>query len=111
MSKNHSSQGEQRSLALGLRLAGHEIVKKTTGIEPIILLDDVFSELDDTRCQILIELLPKNRQLGHKNIEFLSNDPPFRHQNIEFLANDPPPGHRERSALWVLSLELDGRLG
>ncbi|MFL3019056.1 MAG: DNA replication/repair protein RecF [Acidimicrobiales bacterium] len=61
LSKNHSSQGEQRSLALGLRLAGHEIVKKTTGIEPIILLDDVFSELDETRCQILIELLPKKQ--------------------------------------------------
>ena len=59
VSKSHSSQGEQRSLALGLRLSGHELVKKTTGSEPIVLLDDVFSELDNTRCQILIELLPK----------------------------------------------------
>ena len=61
LSKNHSSQGEQRSLALGLRLAGHEIVKKTTGREPIVLLDDVFSELDETRCQTLIDLLPKKQ--------------------------------------------------
>ena len=61
LSKNHSSQGEQRSLALGLRLAGHEIVKKTIGSEPIVLLDDVFSELDDTRCHILIDLLPKKQ--------------------------------------------------
>ena len=59
VSKSHSSQGEQRSLALGLRLSGHELVKKITGNEPIVLLDDVFSELDNTRCQILIELLPK----------------------------------------------------
>ena len=61
LSKNHSSQGEQRSLALGLRLAGHEIVKKISGSEPIVLLDDVFSELDDTRCQTLIDLLPKKQ--------------------------------------------------
>ncbi|MFL3011490.1 MAG: DNA replication/repair protein RecF, partial [Acidimicrobiales bacterium] len=61
LSRTHSSQGEQRSLALGLRLAGHEIVKKTTGCEPVVLLDDVFSELDDTRCQILIDLLPKKQ--------------------------------------------------
>ena len=61
LSRNHSSQGEQRSLALGLRLAGHEIVKRTTGSEPVVLLDDVFSELDDTRCQILIDLLPKKQ--------------------------------------------------
>ena len=61
LSKTHSSQGEQRSLALGLRFAGHEIVKKTTGSEPIVLLDDVFSELDDTRCRTLIDLLPKKQ--------------------------------------------------
>jgi len=61
LAKSHASQGEQRSLALGLRLAGHEVVKKTTGSEPIVLLDDVFSELDDIRCQILIELLPKKQ--------------------------------------------------
>jgi len=61
LSKNHSSQGEQRSLALGLRLAGHEIIKKTTGSEPIVLLDDVFSELDATRCHTLIDLLPKKQ--------------------------------------------------
>jgi DNA replication and repair protein RecF len=61
LAKNHSSQGEQRSLALGLRLAGHEIVKKITETEPIVLLDDVFSELDDKRCQTLIDLLPKKQ--------------------------------------------------
>ena len=63
LSRNHSSQGEQRSLALGLRLAGHELVKTTTGSEPVVLLDDVFSELDDTRCQILIDLLPKKQAI------------------------------------------------
>jgi len=61
LAKSHSSQGEQRSLALALRLAGHEVIKTTIGHDPIVLLDDVFSELDATRCQILIELLPKEQ--------------------------------------------------
>ena len=63
LSKNHSSQGEQRSLALALRLAGHEIIKTATEQEPIVLLDDVFSELDDTRCEILVDLLPKKQAI------------------------------------------------
>ena len=42
----HASQGEQRTLALGLRLAGHGCRAEITGSEPVLLLDDVFSELD-----------------------------------------------------------------
>ena len=53
-----ASQGEQRSLALALRLAGHRVVGDRTGTEPVILLDDVFSELDTDRATALVELLP-----------------------------------------------------
>ena len=63
LARNHSSQGEQRSLALCLRLAGHEVIKQTLGVEPIVLLDDVFSELDQRRCDILVELLPKTQSV------------------------------------------------
>ena len=57
--RSHASQGEQRSLAVALRLAGHKVVTSNTGSNPIILLDDVFSELDPIRASALISLLPK----------------------------------------------------
>ena len=47
--RSHASQGEQRTLALGLRLAGHRLVARIVGSDPVLLLDDVFSELDPTR--------------------------------------------------------------
>jgi DNA replication and repair protein RecF len=56
--RTHASQGEQRSLALALRLAVHEAVTETTGAPPILLLDDVFSELDPARSAALLAHLP-----------------------------------------------------
>ncbi len=41
-----ASQGQKRSISLSLKLAEAEVIKKTTGKKPIILLDDVLSELD-----------------------------------------------------------------
>ena len=57
-SRTHASQGEQRSLALALRLAAHRVVTDATGSSPILLLDDVFSELDPDRSAALLEHLP-----------------------------------------------------
>ena len=48
--RTQASQGEQRTLALALRLAGHEVVTELTGATPVLLLDDVFSELDARRA-------------------------------------------------------------
>lgn len=56
--RTHASQGEQRSLALALRLAAHEVVTKVVGTPPVLLLDDVFSELDAVRSEALLATLP-----------------------------------------------------
>ncbi len=56
--RTHASQGEQRSLALALRLAVHELVSSSVGEPPILLLDDVFSELDADRSHALLTNLP-----------------------------------------------------
>ena len=58
-SRTHASQGEQRSLALALRLASHAVVERAVGEPPVLLLDDVFSELDPGRSRALVEHLPK----------------------------------------------------
>ncbi len=47
--KAFASQGQQRSVVLSLKLAEGEISKEMTGKDPIYLLDDVLSELDETR--------------------------------------------------------------
>ena len=45
----YGSRGQIRSVALSLRLAEADYLKRTLGEEPILLLDDVLSELDDAR--------------------------------------------------------------
>lgn len=56
--RTHASQGEQRTLALALRLAAHRLVTERTGSAPVLVLDDVLSELDDGRAAALLEHLP-----------------------------------------------------
>ena len=61
--RTHASQGEQRSLALALRLAGHRVITEVTGSAPVLLLDDVFSELDPERSDALLANLPAGQTL------------------------------------------------
>ena len=61
--RTQASQGEQRTLALALRLAGHEVCTKVTGMGPVLLLDDVFSELDPDRADALVANLPAGQTL------------------------------------------------
>ena len=56
--RTHASQGEQRTLALALRLAGHRLVADRVGTPPVLVLDDVLSELDPIRCAALLAHLP-----------------------------------------------------
>lgn len=56
--RTHASQGEMRCLALSLRLAAHELVADRTGMSPLLILDDVLSELDPHRCAALLGALP-----------------------------------------------------
>ncbi|EIW00219.1 DNA replication/repair protein RecF [Thermoanaerobacter siderophilus] len=56
-SRVYSSQGQQRTVALCLKLSEFEILKKETGEKPILLLDDVMSELDENRKKYILERL------------------------------------------------------
>ena len=55
--RTQASQGEQRTLALSLRIAGHHEVAAVSGTSPLLVLDDVFSELDSARIDALMSLL------------------------------------------------------
>jgi len=49
-----ASRGEWRSMVLALKFAEVQIIKKKTGQKPLVLLDDVFSELDESRQRDLL---------------------------------------------------------
>lgn len=61
--RNEASQGEQRTLALALRLSGHRLVSDRLGETPLLLLDDVLSELDQERATALLENLPLGQSI------------------------------------------------
>ena len=56
--RTHASQGEQRCVAFALRLAAHISMTERLGSPPLLLLDDVFSELDPDRAHALVSHLP-----------------------------------------------------
>ena len=61
--RSHASQGEQRSMALAMRLATDSVVRQHRDVQPVLLLDDVFSELDHRRAAALLETLPQGQRI------------------------------------------------
>ena len=55
--RKFGSQGQQRTSALSIKLAELSLIKEETGESAILLLDDVMSELDETRQKFLIKSL------------------------------------------------------
>jgi DNA replication and repair protein RecF len=55
--RKYGSQGQQRTAALSLKLSEIEIVKNLTGHVPVLLLDDVLSELDSNRQNYLLNTI------------------------------------------------------
>lgn len=58
--KRFASQGQLKSFLLAIRLSQHEFLKRETGLQPLLLLDDIFDRLDAGRTEKLIELLMVN---------------------------------------------------
>ncbi|MCQ2361975.1 MAG: DNA replication/repair protein RecF [Acidaminococcaceae bacterium] len=76
--KNYGSQGQQRSVALALKLSQLEYVKKEMDEYPILLLDDVMSELDEFRRSQLLQFLD-----GRVQTFITVNDRSLIPENIE----------------------------
>ena len=53
--RKFASQGQQRTIALAMKLGEVEMYKQETGETPVLLLDDVLSELDKTRRDVLLK--------------------------------------------------------
>ncbi len=74
--KNFASQGQQRTCVLALKLSIVEIIKGKWGEYPVLLLDDVFSELDQSRRTYLVHEIKKGIQTfitGTREAEIFKN--------------------------------------
>jgi DNA replication and repair protein RecF len=86
--RRFASQGEQRSLALAVRLAGPVVITDVVGEPPVLLLDDVFSELDEARANNLVDHMPIA-------------------QALVTTAGALPPGLPAERVVWVAGGRLD----
>jgi DNA replication and repair protein RecF len=59
----YGSRGQQRTCALSLKLAQVALIRTETGEEPILLLDDVMSELDPARREYLLASIEGQEQV------------------------------------------------
>lgn len=76
--KKFGSQGQQKSFLIALKLAQFEFVKKQSGEKPILLFDDIFDKLDETRVSQIV-LMVNNDEFGQI---FISDTHSDRTENI-----------------------------
>jgi DNA replication and repair protein RecF len=76
--KKFGSQGQQKSFLIALKLAQFEFVKKQSGEKPILLFDDIFDKLDESRVNKIVEMV-NQEEFGQL---FISDTHPERTENI-----------------------------
>jgi DNA replication and repair protein RecF len=62
MASQYASEGQQRTVALALKIAQARIFLREEGTPPLLLIDDIFGELDPVRRNALLEHLPAEAQ-------------------------------------------------
>lgn len=60
---DYASEGQRRTLAAALKFAQASLLCEETGIAPYLLIDDIFGELDPSRRQCLMEMIPRDSQV------------------------------------------------
>ncbi len=80
----YASQGQKRTLLLSMKIAITAMIKEKLGEYPILLLDDVFSELDEFRRKQLIEILPDEMQIFISSADSFSVSQ-FSKRNIDIF--------------------------
>jgi DNA replication and repair protein RecF len=58
--KKFGSQGQQKTFLVALKFAQYDYIKKKTGLNPILLLDDIFDKLDRSRVKQIIKMVTEN---------------------------------------------------
>lgn len=75
---DYASEGQQRTLATAMQLAQASLLQVETGRTPILLIDDIFGELDPDRRQALLTMLPEDAQIfiTTTHLHWLNGDAP-----------------------------------
>jgi DNA replication and repair protein RecF len=76
--KKFGSQGQQKSYLIALKLAQFDFIKAQSKVNPILLMDDIFDKLDETRVEQIITLV-KNEDFGQL---FISDTHSDRTENV-----------------------------
>jgi DNA replication and repair protein RecF len=76
--KKFGSQGQQKSFLIALKLAQFDFIKTQSGVNPILLLDDIFDKLDENRVAQIIKLV-NDEQFGQL---FISDTHPERTEDV-----------------------------
>ena len=76
--KKFGSQGQQKSFLIALKLAQFEFLKKQSGVKPLLLFDDIFDKLDESRVAKIIEMV-NSETFGQL---FISDTHPERTEKI-----------------------------
>jgi DNA replication and repair protein RecF len=61
LSKNQLSRGEQRTVGLSILFSVHSLIKEKLDLSPVLLLDDIASELDVIRVDFLMKYIPESQ--------------------------------------------------
>ncbi|MFO7776573.1 MAG: DNA replication/repair protein RecF [Candidatus Hydrogenedentota bacterium] len=83
--RNYASQGQQRTAALALKLAEVALIQARTGEYPLLMLDDVLSELDAKRSRRLLEAVPAGVQCILTTTENDGGNPAFEAADAQFI--------------------------
>ena len=83
-----ASRGQQRTIALSLKLAEARFMHSRVDDHPVILLDDVLSELDSVRCHHLLETITSHEQVVITTTDLDRFDPHFLAQAALFTVRD-----------------------
>lgn len=81
--KKFGSQGQQKSFLVALKLAQFDFIKEISGVNPILLLDDIFDKLDEQRVAHIVALVATN-ELGQI---FISDTHADRTENVVKKSN------------------------
>ena len=84
----YGSRGQQRTAALTLKLAETEVVRQIKGHWPILLLDDVMSELDGQRCHRLMNLVDSATQTLITTTDIDAYSVQFLHQSTRYQVKE-----------------------
>lgn len=71
-----ASQGQQRTIVLALKIASVLLINEMLGTEPVLLLDDVMSELDEDHREALMKFIQKNTQtfITTTNLDYFNDE-------------------------------------